>query len=45
MIFPIIMGSGQRLFTDGIDETVLELVNAETFGSGVVVLTYQPARS
>ena len=44
MIFPIIVGSGQRLFADGIDEMVLELVDTETFGSGVVVLTYRSAR-
>jgi dihydrofolate reductase len=42
MVFPIIVGSGQRLFADGIDEKVLELVGTETFGSGVVVLTYPP---
>ena len=45
MIFPIIVGSGQRLFRDGIDEMVLKLVDTETFGSGVVVLTYRPAQS
>jgi dihydrofolate reductase len=43
MIFPIIVGSGERLFADGIDEMVLRLVDTETFGSGVVVLTYRPA--
>lgn len=43
MIFPMVVGSGQRLFAEGIDEMVLELVDTETFGSGVVVLTYQPA--
>ena len=41
MIFPIIVGSGQRLFADGIDEMALELVDTKTFGSGVVVLTYR----
>jgi dihydrofolate reductase len=45
MMFPIIVGSGQRLLADGIDEMVLELVDMETFGSGVVVLTYRPAQS
>ena len=45
MIFPIMVGSGQRLFADGIDEMVLELVDTETFGSGVVVLTYRSAQS
>ena len=44
MIFPIIVGSGQRLFADGTDEMVLELVDTETFSSGVVVLTYRSAR-
>ncbi len=42
MVFPIIVGSGQRLFADGIDEMVLELLDKETFGSGVV-LTYRSA--
>jgi dihydrofolate reductase len=42
MIFPIIVGSGQRLFAEGIGEMVLELVDTETFSSGVVVLTYRP---
>ena len=44
MIFPIIVGSGQRLFAHGIDEMILELVDTEMFGSGVVVLTYRSAR-
>ena len=43
MIFPVIVGSGQRLFADGIDEMVLELVDMERFDSGVVVLTYRSA--
>ena len=43
MIFPILLGSGKRLFADGIDKTVLELVDTKTFDSGVVVLTYRPA--
>jgi dihydrofolate reductase/alpha-beta hydrolase superfamily lysophospholipase len=43
MIFLINVGSGQRLFVDGIDEMVLELVDTEAFGSGVVVLTYRSA--
>ncbi len=43
MVFPIIVGSGQRHFADGNDEMVLELLDKETFGSGVVVLTYRSA--
>ncbi len=43
MVFPVVVGSGKRLFRDGSDTTVLRLVETKTFGSGVVVLTYQPA--
>jgi dihydrofolate reductase len=43
MVFPIVVGSGKRLFEGEIDTTVLELVDTQTFSSGVVVLTYQPA--
>ena len=42
MIHPVVVGSGKRLFRDGIDATALWLAGTETFGSGVVVLTYQP---
>ena len=44
MVFPIVLGAGKRLFRDGSDTTTLRLVEAETFSSGVVLLTYQPAR-
>ena len=42
MVFPIIVGSGQRHFADEIDEMVLGLLGTETFGSRVV-LTYRSA--
>ncbi len=44
MVFPTVVGSGKRLFEDGLEETVLRLVDTTTFGSGVIVLTYRPAR-
>jgi dihydrofolate reductase len=43
MVFPIVVGSGKRLFEGEIDTTVLELVDSKTLSTGVVVLTYQPA--
>src|SRR5918997_5281576 len=43
MVFPIVVGSGKRLFEGEIDTTVLKLVDSKTFGTGVVVLTYQSA--
>jgi dihydrofolate reductase len=44
MVHPIILGSGKRLFRDGIDKRVLKLVDTKPFSSGVVVLTYEQAR-
>jgi len=42
MVFPIVVGSGKRLFEDGSGTTVLKLAESKTFDSGVVVLTYEP---
>jgi dihydrofolate reductase len=42
MIFPVILGSGKRLFEDGGDRKTLELVDSKTFGTGVLYLTYRP---
>jgi dihydrofolate reductase len=43
MVFPMVVGKGKRLFGDGIDEKVLELVGTQMFVSGVVILIYRPA--
>jgi len=43
MIFPVVLGSGARLFPDTPDKTVLRLVDTKAFDSGVVVHTYHPA--
>jgi dihydrofolate reductase len=40
-VFPVIAGSGQRLF-DGVDATHLRLVRQTAFRSGIVVLVYGP---
>ncbi len=42
MIFPVVLGSGKRLFSGGNEKKVLKLVETRTLGSGVVLLTYQP---
>jgi dihydrofolate reductase len=42
MIFPVILGSGRRLFPETQTKTVLRLVDTRSFGSGVVVHTYHP---
>jgi len=43
MVFPIVLGSGKRLFGDTGKATTLKVVDSKTVGAGVVILTYQPA--
>lgn len=42
-VFPIVLGTGKRLFPDGTGERKLALVGADSYSSGVVHLTYAPA--
>ncbi|WP_227357454.1 dihydrofolate reductase family protein [Haladaptatus salinisoli] len=44
MIHPVVQGSGKRLFEDANESTTMNLVDTETIGSGVVVLTYEPSK-
>jgi len=37
------LGSGKRLFDNGVGPMYLKLVDTKTTGSGVVILTYRPA--
>jgi len=43
MVFPVVLGSGMRLFPESPDKTVLELTDTKTFDSGVQVNTYRRA--
>jgi len=44
MIFPVILGSGRRLFSDDLDDKkLLKHVDSKVFDHGVVVHTYHPA--
>ncbi len=43
MIHPVLVGKGKRLFTDG-DLQRLKLVDSKVTGTGVAILTYQPAK-
>jgi dihydrofolate reductase len=45
MVHPVVLGGGKRLFDDGGDRKVLELVDSKTFSMGVLYLTYRPAQS
>jgi dihydrofolate reductase len=42
-IHPLVLGSGRRLFTDGISSASLRLVDTVTTSTGVVIATYEPA--
>jgi len=44
MIFPVVLGSGARLFPESADKRVLELAKTQTFATGVQVNTYRRAQ-
>jgi dihydrofolate reductase len=42
-IYPVVLGTGERLFRDGIAPAALRLVDTKTTSTGVAVHVYQPA--
>jgi dihydrofolate reductase len=45
LVHPIVVGKGKRLFEDVSEQQALTLVQAKTFSTGVLYLTYQPANA
>jgi dihydrofolate reductase len=43
MVFPVVLGSGKRLFGETTDKKPLRLVDSKIVGEGVAILIYQPA--
>ena len=43
MVFPVVLGSGKRLFGETSDKKTLKLVDSKVVGEGVAILTYAPA--
>jgi dihydrofolate reductase len=43
LVFPVVIGSGKRLFADGTVPSGLKLVDSRTSTTGVVMGTYEPA--
>ena len=43
MIFPVILGSGKRLFGETSDKKSMRLTDSKTVGKGVTILIFQPA--
>jgi dihydrofolate reductase len=44
MLYPVVLGTGERLFGELSDRKPLRLVDARTLGDGVVIHTYEPVR-
>ena len=44
MVHPVVVGKGKRLFTEDVDLKRLQLVDSKVTGTGVVIVTYQPAK-
>jgi dihydrofolate reductase len=44
VIFPVVLGVGERLFRETSDKTSLRLVRTETIGEGLPLLTYEVVR-
>jgi dihydrofolate reductase len=44
MVFPVVLGTGKRLFGETSDKKPMRLVDSKTVGEGVSILVYQPAR-
>jgi dihydrofolate reductase len=45
VIFPVVLGDGERLFGDASDKTPLRLVSTQTIGEGLPLLTYEVVRA
>ena len=43
MVFPVVLGTGKRLFGDTTDKKALRLVDLKLVGDGVAILVYRPA--
>jgi dihydrofolate reductase len=44
MLYPVVLGTGKRLFGETSDKTPLRLVDTKPVGDGVAILTYEPVR-
>jgi dihydrofolate reductase len=44
VVFPVVLGAGERFFGETSDKRPMRLVNAQTIGDGLVFLTYQLVR-
>jgi dihydrofolate reductase len=45
MVFPVVLGSGKRLFGESSDKVPLRLADSKTVGDGIVILTLERVRA
>jgi dihydrofolate reductase len=43
LVFPVLLGTGKRIFSDGTPPRELALVNTKAVASGVIISTYRPS--
>ena len=43
MVFPVVLGTGKRLFGESGDKKPLRLADSKVVGDGVAILIYEPA--
>jgi dihydrofolate reductase len=41
MVFPVVLGSGKRVFGESADKLSLKLADSKTVGDGIAILTYE----
>jgi dihydrofolate reductase len=45
MIYPVVLGDGERLFGETSDKKPMRLVHAQTVGDSLALLTYERVRN
>jgi dihydrofolate reductase len=45
MVFPVVLGAGERLFGEASDKKPMRLIDARAVGDGLAYLTYEPVRA
>jgi dihydrofolate reductase len=43
-LYPVVLGAGERLFSELPERKAVRLVDTKTVGNGIAILTYQPVR-
>jgi hypothetical protein len=43
LVFPVLLGTGKRLFAEGTPPRELALVSTKAVASGVIISTYKPS--